>query len=327
MDNQTNAISQRFTFRLSIWCSNLITSGFLGILSTYIFIALIFHEVKATKSKAHPFLQQSLERKFAVLSKCTCITIGIASLARQCNGFGRMLFEYNVVFAKNTTIDQMRHYTIICKAFPALDNFTLTVGTGLVYLFLWFKQRVFYIHPSLKVLNNKIVQSISTGIMVLWLLYYFVLYFCYFFFVHYHFHKEGGCLVTENSHDAYFFIIISWTVISILMQIVLLGLFVYPVLKRTLWQSDQNYEGTNRLMKRVKKAILLASICLATDLLSILMTHFLFRENTNGVTFNFSLNLQINHLVTIAYFDYWKNMLWPWNLKSVEDSHMGGRKK
>ena len=326
MDNQTNATSQ-YIFRPSIWYSNLITSGFLGVITSYIVIALILYEVKATKEKKHSFLQLSLEKKFAVLSQYTCILIGMASLLRHCNGFGRMLFEYNAVFADNTTeLDQTLDYTSICRTFAMLDNFTLTVGTGLVYLFLWLKQRVFYIHPSLKILNNNVVQSISNGIMIMWFLYYFTLYFCYFFFVHYHFNKQGGCLVTESSHDAYFFLIISWTVTSILMQIILLGLFIYPILKRSLWQSNQNHERSNCLMKRVKKAVLLASICLATDLLSILATQFLFVKNANAVSFLFSLNLEINLLVTIACFDHWKKMLWPWNLKSGKESHLGRRK-
>ena len=326
MDNQTNVTSQ-YIFRPSIWYSNLVTSGFLGVITWYIVIALIFYAEKATKEKKHSFRQLSLEKKFAVLSKRTCIIIGIVFLLRHCNGFGRMLFEYNAVFVNNTTeFDQTLDYTSICRSFVMLDNITLTVGTGLVYLFLWLKQRVFYIHPCLKVLNNKILQSISNGIMIMWILYYFTFYFCYFFLVQYHFNKQGGCLVTESSHDTYFFLIVSWTAASVLMQTILLGLFIHPMLKRSSWQSNPNHERRNRLRKRVKKAILLTSICLATNLLSILATQFLFVKNANAVSFPFSLNLEINLLVTIACFDHWKKMLWPWNLKPGKDSHLGRRK-
>ena len=326
MNNQTNATSENI-FRPKIWYGNVITSGLLGVITSYIVIALILYEVKATKEKKLSFRQLSLEKKFAVLSKYTCITIGIASLLKHCNGFGRMVFEYNAVFVNNTIeLDRTLDYSSICRPFAKLDSITLTVGTGLVYLFLWLKQRVFYIHPSLKVLNNNVVQRISKGIIIMWFLYYFTLCFCYFFLVRYHFDKQSGCLVTESSHDAYFYLIISWSTTSILMQISLLGLFIYPMLKQSLWQSNDNQERSNRLRKRVEKAILLASICLATDLLSILATSFLFVKNANAGSFSFSLNLEINFLVTIASFDHWKKMLWPWNLKTGKASHQGRRK-
>ena len=328
MDNLTDTTPKTsFVFRPNIWFSNIIISGILGVISLYLVTALIFYEFKQKTSKKQRFRQMSMERKFAVLSKYACIIIGITSLIRHCSGFARMLFEYKAVFTNHPQGQHhLRDYTSTCKTFSILANFTITFGSGLVFSFLWFKQRVFYIHPCLKKLNNKIVQGISNGVMVIWFLYYVSLYFCYFILVHYHFNKQGGCLVTESSHDAYFFLIISWTSISILMQIVLLGLFIYPMLKRTLWQSDQNHERSNGLMQRVKKATLLASICLATDLLSILATQFLFVKNANAVIFPFSINLVINHLVTIVCFDHWKNLLWPWYHKPSNDSHQSRAK-
>ena len=319
MDYPTNTTPETsFVFRPNVWYSNIIISGILGVISLYLVTALIFYEFKEKAPKKQRFLQMSMERKFAVLSKYTCIIIGITSLIRHCIGFARMLFEYNAVFSNHSQGQhEFRDYTSTCTTLSTLANFTITVGSGLVFSFLWFKQRVFYIHPCLKKLNNKIVLSISNGVMVIWLLYFVTLGFCYFILVHYYFNKQGGCLVTESSHDAYFFLIISWTAISILMQITLLGLFIYPMLKRTLWQSNQNHERSNGLMKRVKKAILLASICLATDLLSILATQFLFVKNANEVIFPFSINLVINHLVTIACFDYGKQLLWPWETTAL----------
>ena len=152
----------------------------------------------------------------------------------------------------------VRHFQLWLTLPSLLEAFSLS--------FLWFKQRVFYIYPRLKKLNNKIVQSISNGVMVIWFLHYVTLYFCYFIPVYFHFNVQGGCSITESSYDAYFFLIVSRTATSILMQIILLGLFIYPILKGSLWLSNQNYERNNGLMKRVKKAILLASICLADDL-------------------------------------------------------------
>ena len=79
-------------------------------------------------------------------------------------------------------------------------------------------------------------------------------------------------------------------------------------------------------MKRVKKATLLASICLAADLLSILATQFLFVKNANAAIFPHNINLVINHLVTIAYFDHWKQLLWPWYHKPSNGSRQSRAK-
>ena len=214
----------------------------------------------------------------------------------------------------------------ICETFSRLGNISLTLGSGLVYLILWLRQVVFYIHPFLKVLNNKLVRIFSNSIMVAWFLYYFSLYLCYFILVHYHYKKQGGCLVTESSYDPYLSLIVLWTVISILMQIILLGLFIYPILKRASRKSHLSTDRNFRLMERVKKAVILASICLATDLLSIVVPSILFLENSNGVTFPLGTNLVINHFVTIVCFDHWKKLLWPWNHKSDGESRQNRRK-
>ena len=327
MENLTDSNQTSFNFRLDVWYGNVISSGLLGVISSYLVVALIFFEIKIEKPRKQPFLKLSLENKLAVLSKFTCIVIGVASVIRQWNAFGRMFFEYEVVFGDHADgLINGLEIKKICETFSRLGNIALTMGSGLVYLFLWFRQRVFYIHPSLKILNNKLVRVFSNSIMVAWFLYYFSLYFCYFILVHYHYKKQGGCLVTERAYDSYSSLIVSWTVISILMQIILLGLFIYPILKRALWKGHQSTDRNFCLMKRVKKAVILASICLATDLLSIGATRIFFLKNSNSVIFPFSTNLVINHFVTIACFDHWKKILWPWNLKSGEESRQSRRK-
>ena len=327
MENQTDFNQTSFNFRLDVWYGNVISSGLFGVTSLYLVVALIFFEIKIEKPRKQPFPKLSLENKLAVLSKFTCIAIGVASVIRQWNAFGRMFFEYQIVFGNHTDglINGLEIKTI-CETFARLGNIALTLGSGLVYLFLWFRQRVFYTHPSLKILNNNLVRVFSNGIMVAWFLYYFSLYLCYFILVHYHYEKQGGCLITENTYDSYLSLIVSWTVISILMQIILLGLFIYPILKRALWKSHQSTDRNFTLMKRVKKAVILASICLATDLLSIGATRIYSPKNSNSALFPFGINLVINHFVTIACFDHWKKLLWPWNCKSGGESRQKKRK-
>ena len=315
MGNQTTASAIPFIFRLNIWYGNIIISGVLGVVSVYLLIALLFHKLKVEKPNKDRFLKLSLENKFAFLSKYLCILIGIASFIRHWNSFGMMWFEFNAVFPSSAFRPDI-DIDFTCNCLPRVGNIALTFGSGLVYLFLWFRQRVFYIHPSLKILNNRLVQVFSHIIMVVWFLYYISLYFFYFYLVQYRITKEGGCVVTDSSHDFYTSLIISWTAVSILMQIILLGLFIYPIFKRTLWRGSQNKGGNIRLMRRVHKAFVLTLICLFTDVLSVVMTKVFFVKHASSAIFPFSINLQINHLVTIACFDHWKRLLWPWKFKS-----------
>ena len=73
----------------------------------------------------------------------------------------------------------------------------------------------------------------------------------------------------------------------------------------------------------MKKAIILALIAFATDILSILANILLSAENATNLTFDFGLNLVVNHLVTIACFDYWRQLIWPWNLNAKSRSETG----
>ena len=109
------------------------------------------------------------------------------------------------------------------------------------------------------------------------------------------------------------------------MHIVCLDCSFIRCLNKLCGRTAKNHKRSNRLIKRVKKPTLLASICLATDL-SILAAQFLLIKNTNAMTFSFSLNLEINLFVRIACFDHWKKMLWPWNFKYCKNSGLGWRK-
>ena len=89
------------------------------------------------------------------------------------------------------------------------------------------------------------------------------------------------------------------------MQISLLALFIYPILKKTLRTNRQNNCNLN-LIRKVKKAIILALICVGTDIATLVL-YF-------TVYWLLEINLIINLFVTIASFDCWKKLLWPWNI-------------
>jgi len=299
-----------------------VINGVLVVIALYLFLALVFHTVRIEKPRKQRFRQLSIESKYGVLSKYSCILIAVASLLRHSTSFARNWINLNI----NRTQSQDSLMSA-CRSLPQFGDFALTFGIGLVFQFLWFRQRVFYIHPSLKILSNKCVKFFSFAVMIMWLLFYIPLYPAYFSLVNFQYVMNQGCVPHESSVAPYEEIIIVWTATSFLMQISLLFLFVYPILKCTLWQDQKRENRSNTLlMKRVKKAVILASVCFLTDLLTILAVIFVFTPSSNAPApiFDFGVNLLINHLVTIACFDHWKQLLWPWTLT---DARISRRRK
>ena len=312
MENLTNSSEEAFTFRRSIWIANLAVSSLLSVVSIYIFAALVYHDIKVLGKRNEKFFQLSLEKKFAVISRYICILIAFISLIRNVNSVGLSAMEKEAI-TSNLTQQQTTAIQRACEVTPRIGISAVTLGTGLVYLFLWFRQRVFYVHPSMKVLNNKLVRGTSLGVIVVWCLYYIPLTLCYFILIQYVFSPKGGCLVVGSTSMMYLYLIVSWTIVSVLMQIALLGLFIFPIIKRALWGSKETSHNSI-LLQRVRKAIVITLVCLLSDIISAAITWATNQPNATSFFTIYSLNLTVNHLAAIACFDYWKTMLWPWKM-------------
>jgi len=300
-----------YRFRTGIWKNDLIIISFLALLSLYLLLALVYHQIKLKKQCKEKFFRLCLEERYRVLSKYTCIFIGIASILLHIISISLRAVEGKVFFS-NTSTFQTVNFGTLCYTFSIIRNFAITAGSALIYLFLWFRQRIFYVHPSLKRLSNKYVRIFSIAVLILWVLFWIFLIFAFLMEVNYRFNAENGCLTEESSEMLNFLFIYVWTAASISMQIALLVLFVYPICKRSSWNSQPSSDRNFRLRKKVKKAVFLTSICLGTDLVTLLLVLLIYEENATRGIFAYNLNLVINHLAVIGCFDYWKELLWPW---------------
>jgi len=313
MENISDTSDEMFLFIPELWATNLTFSIILAVFTFYLIIALFYHYIRVHCRKKEAFFRLSLEKKFSVISRSICILIAVISAIRNVNSIALLAIEKAAI--QNETMLQTNAVKTACDVLPRIGISAVTLGTGFVYLFLWLRQRVFYIHPSMTNLNNKFVSAISLGIILLWFLYYVPATFSYFFLVQYQFHEEGGCLVDGRTSQAYLYIIISWLIVSVTMQIALLGLFVFPIIKRSFLGA----QGMNRhsaLHRQMRKAIIITIVCLLSDILSAGITWVFQIPNVTSFFALYSLNLSVNHLATVACFDQWKLMLWPWNFNS-----------
>ena len=307
MENITECTGLEFKSAYSI--SNIAICSLVFLISLYILLALVYHEIRVKKSRHIGFLQLPIEKRYSVLSKYICISIAIASLVLYISLVNFWSVVGTAIFiGSNQTAAETE-----CFVVPPIVNAALTVGNGLVYSFLWLRQRVIYVHPSLKVLNNKCVSVFSFVVLILWILFWISLMTAYFINVRYKLNRTFGCVIDKDSFKPYNKIAFAWTAASILMQILLLSLFIYPILKQARWRDQQNNPN---LMKRVKKAIVFSSICLGTDVATIAVYLFFATKCViNRAIWVYGINLLINHLITIGCFDHWKKLLWPWKVK------------
>ena len=296
-------------FKLEYWISNIAICSFVSLICLYILLALVYHEIRLKKPHQKGFLQLPIEERYRILSKYICISIVIAPLILFLSSGSYWSVEGITIFSgSNLTAAET-----VCDVSLRITNAAITGGNGFVYLFLWLRQRVFYVHPLLKVLNNKCVSVFSFVVLILWILFWISLAIAYFMKVQYLLISRIGCIVDKGSFKLYSKMVLAWTAVSILIQISLLSLFIYPILKQARWRDQQN---SPNLMRRVKKAVAFASICLGTDIAAIVV--YLFFETdciVNIPIWAYSINLLINYLITIGCFDHWKKLLWPWNVR------------
>ena len=307
MENITECTA--LEFKLEYWIINNAIRGLVSVIFLYILLALLYHEIRLEKPRQNGLLRLPIEEKYRVLSKYTCISIAIAFLVYFVSvTIYRSVERIAVFIGSNLTAAET-----VCVVFLPIRHLAFTIGFGLVYLFLWLRQRVIYVHPSLKVLNNKYLSVFSFAVFMTWILFYISVVIVYSIKVQYRLDRKSGCIVDKHSMKTFNEIVFTWAAVSIFMQISLLSLFIYPILKQARWSDQQN---NHNLMRRVKKAVVFASICLGTDIVAIVLYSFsAIGCVIYSATWTYGITLLINHLITIGCFDDWKKLLWPWNVR------------
>ena len=305
-----------FTFRQGFWISDLVFSYVFLIVSLYLLVALVYHHIKVEKPMKAKFLQLKLGKKYRVLSKYTCILIGIFPTIRCLCDIGMRSVEWNVAFS-NKPVQPTNSAEIACNVLPQVSAAAVSFGYFFVYVVLWLRQKMFYIHPTLKILYNNKLKVFSFSILLCYLLLAISFFTTHLVIAQYALNKAGFCLLEVDTKTAmsYFQLTVAWNILSILMQILLLGLFIYALLKQSSWNKNKEGKQNHRMLQVVKNAVILASVSLVTDILTVISLNLLFDEDKNNPSFMYNVNLVIDHLVTIGCFGFWRKLLWPWSIK------------
>ena len=313
MENSTNANEgANFYKRNSLYMTIDLTISILCmIIALYITCALIFHE-KFIKSnwKRKKFSQMSLAKKYGLLSRFLCVLIGIVSLLRHIITTTQILID-NTVELNNINSSNLLYLKNVCPRISRAGNIVLILGLNLVYLVLWLRQRIFYAQPILKVFNGKVVQQLSNFIIVVWVICLTSIGVSYFVVVRYEYSDGFICVITNATAFGYEFIVGSWAAVSVVMEVILLGLFIHPLYKRNFWSSETHNQKAH-LQNKIKKAVILSIICLVSDIVLPLFIKVLLTPEGDMVFTFYNINLVVNHLAIVGCFYQWKMIFFPW---------------
>ena len=298
------------------WMADVIIISIVAPISLYLLIALLYFNHKTTNGEFKNFFLISSERKHRLLCIYICISIGFLLTIRHAYSIGILIIE-GLWFFRNLSLPQ-NNLDVVCNVFR-LDMIIYVIINTLVMLFLWFKQRTFYLHSHFQ-RNFKECILCSYAVLIIYIvlnvsLVIYLMYVLQFRFV------RGYCFFISSSPSSS--VIMYWGTVltvettsvvmsSFLTQVILLLLFICPIMNLRSQQSREVQQNNQLdcLERKTIKAICLAALCFVTDIAAYLL--FIFDVSSSILYINFV----INHLAIIACFDCWKKLLWPWNIKS-----------
>ena len=129
--------------------------------------------------------------------------------------------------------------------------------------------------------------------------------------------------VDKDPNDAFFYIMLSWVIMTVLMEISLLGLFIFPLLnKKAGGKKHQKTKLNISIDNESKKAIALTLITAWSNIVTFLLS-IVIRGPIFSAVFN--LNILVNLLAEVKCFDHWRSLLCPCKAaQSISDSITDG---
>lgn len=300
----------------TVWLASFVTAVMVTVISVYITTSLIIYEI-LLQCKRRQERSSLLERRFSMIARILCILTGFSTV---------MVSSLHTVIAlleSDSCLDVFHGTDMLCAIVSPMRNIFLVVTLTGVYSFLWLRQKVFYINEALRVLNSKKMFFISNFLLAFWMIFLVYSIVAYGVLINFKNSEIHGCMISASNGSGPFrqgHIIASVTSM-IAIQICLLILFIYPLLRRSIIsvrlhsQSSANGKRTGNcntsLRRRVLRAVYCCALCVVTDIIASTATYFRGTSKTPPFRAYFMLDLLINLLCIIVCFDNWREMLIP----------------
>lgn len=199
-----------------------------------------------------------------------------------------------------------------CLISERFEISTITISLVTVYIFLWFRHKLVYSHPTLEVLRTPFVQvlrvitifCIIVGTSAVVVLYVIVTDLKA---------VEYGCEYNTSIplYNVRYYIVIS---VCCLIQLLLLWLFVYPLILHH--KSSEHLNISSRIIPTMKRVIAATLVSGFSDL-TVGITSAIHQDLYNVLNILYSLNAIVNVVCIFGSYANWKQRLFPM-LKTAE---------
>lgn len=310
----TTDSSENYVIDRGIWTVNFVVCIAGIAFSAYVTLSLLMYQYIRYRRVKRECKRNIQERRLSMQARVLCILVALFATIFSALKLINLLIERDA----NNGINSHRN----CSLLWQITTATLFLSSFFAYLFLWTRQRVFYIHKALSQLNSKVLYISSYAILVFWIVYCIIATGTVFVVFQYEFWPNIGCLVVPGTGRGLQFLSASFVIVCAFMQFSLLVLFIYPIVKRSSIRISDNSRRSQsesgdsrsaaRVMRRIKKAIAIAIVCIVTDIISPILATFLSSRERSSFTSTYVINLCINMISLILCFDNWRHMLFPW---------------
>ena len=264
------------------------------IVSAYIAIALCFFECMLSSKNQLQSQRSWMKQKgrYARVMRYESIVAALFLL-------GRLLCEQYELLAHYLGVTN-DYCNVVVKVKVTLSS----ISVWNVYLFLWTRQRLCYSEPVMHHLSSHFMKAMSWISLLLLAVAQIT---STILFVVTRFYKltHLGCrkyMSTTSDKVPWIFI----GAMTVCFQIIFLFLFIFPLIKHKAAIKSTPKVGSHIVLRLIKRAAFMTSVCIVTDLVSLLVILFASDKNEIVMILAYDVSLLTNIICVVASFSDWK---------------------
>ncbi|XP_076813919.1 uncharacterized protein LOC143460335 [Clavelina lepadiformis] len=290
---------------MSQYVGALVVTWLLVVMGIYLVVCLLFYEYRV-KIKNQQIGQLNRQRQNLIRDRVAdwlrwlCLIASILALVR----FGLEIVEIKLGESSSIICDPIR------KSKAVLQCAVITC----LYLVLWLRQRKFYGTPAMLHLSNKIIRFFSRSVIIIMAIANVLTITLYVATRGYQ-SSGRGCRLEWSS---------IWTklpgllqfIFTTLFQVILLGLFIYPLYKHRVAMKSVVSNSPNNEIKVIKRVTLATVVAVVTDGLAGLVALVAFSKSFGALRqLIYDVDMLVNLLAIICSFADWRTRLAPFLVK------------
>ncbi|CAK8688690.1 unnamed protein product [Clavelina lepadiformis] len=286
----------------------LIISCLLVVMGIYLVVCLLFYEYRVGMKnrqigRLNRKRQKLVRDRVADWLRWLCLIASMLALVR----FGLELVEIELGQSSSTICNPIRKSkgVLICAVITCL------------YLVLWLRQRKFYRTPAMLHLSNKIIRFFSRSVIIIMAIA-SVLTISLYVATRGYQSSGRGCIVQWSSIRTKVRELpgLLQFIFTTLFQVILLGLFIYPLQKHRVAMKSVVSSGPNKEIDVIKRITIATLVAMITDGVAGLIALFAFANSFEVLDhLVYDVDMLVNLLAIICSFADWRTQMAPFLVK------------